>query len=72
MVGDIEGTLFLQWGAPGYGGVEPRFVVYGTLEWLHLPASEGREEGGVIRNPKRLGLNGYPKQLAAGDLDLLE
>lgn len=62
---DVEGTLFLLWGAPGYGAVETRFIVYGNVEWLHLPATEGRE-GGIVRNPKRIGLNGYPKQIAAG------
>ena len=55
----VEGTLFLLWGAPGYGAVETQFVVYGNLAWLQL-------EGGVLRNPKRVGLNGYPKQVSAG------
>ena len=69
--GQIEGTLFLLWGAPGYGAVETRFVVYGNIEWLHLPGTKGREEGGVLRNPKRIGLNGYPKQVPAGQEKLV-
>jgi hypothetical protein len=51
--------------------VETRFVVYGNIEWLHLPGTKGREEGGVLRNPKRIGLNGYPKQVPAGQEKLV-
>ena len=63
--GDMEGTLFLLWGAPGYGAVETQFVVYGNLQWLQL-------EGGIQRNPKRIGLNGYPKQVAPGEEQFID